>query len=139
IRFGLRDRKMFICQLLLPLILLAGALALVKQGASERVAPPLAISIADLNEPLQKAGSPRPWHIIHAGGDSDVGPFWSPLCANADDYCDTLRTVATPPNQSSDMLAMQSHLRESRDDYEWRVSFENALRRIGASRFMLDC
>ncbi|KAF4706397.1 hypothetical protein FOZ62_014853, partial [Perkinsus olseni] len=118
IRFGLRDRKMFICQLLLPLILLAGALALVKQGASERVAPPLAISIADLNEPLQKAGSPRPWHIIHAGGDSDVGPFWSPLCDDADDYCDTLRTVATPPNQSSDLLAMQSHLRESRDDYE---------------------
>ncbi|KAF4663843.1 hypothetical protein FOZ61_001327 [Perkinsus olseni] len=128
IRFGLRDRKMFICQLLLPLILLAGALALVKQGASERVAPPLAISIADLNEPLQKAGSPRPWHITHAGGDTDVGsilglgdsdgPFWSPLCANADDHCDTLRTVATPPNQSSDLLAMQSHLRESREDYE---------------------
>ncbi|EER17409.1 hypothetical protein Pmar_PMAR022361, partial [Perkinsus marinus ATCC 50983] len=36
VRFGLRDKKMFMCQLLLPLILLAGALALVKQGASER-------------------------------------------------------------------------------------------------------
>ncbi|KAF4656307.1 hypothetical protein FOL47_009036 [Perkinsus chesapeaki] len=118
IRFGLRDRKMFVCQLLLPLLLLTGSLALVKQGANERIAPPLIISSSDLNVPLQKAKSPRPWHIIHAGGDADVSPYWSPICTTPDDYCDTLSTVAMPTGQTTELNAMQSHLRNERNAYE---------------------